>query len=201
MTRRIEGCFMARCKFKIRDPHSSSLSSLRRPFGNPPGFAYVALLAIIVIIGISLGAAGNYWQSVMARDREEELLFRGDQYRRAIERYYLAIPGKPLYPQNIDDLLTDNRTAVGRHFLRRKYNDPMTGGDFIEVRDPLSNRIIGVHSGSDKTPLKRANFADPYAEFAGKSKYSDWQFVSVITTSQQGGIAGPVTRPVAQPSP
>ena len=60
---------------------------------NVRGFAYIALLVAIIIIGISLGAAGKYWSNVMLRDKEEELLYRGDQYRRAIERYVSAVPG------------------------------------------------------------------------------------------------------------
>src|SRR5574341_712030 len=101
-------------KFKVQDS----------TFRNRRGFSYIALLAAIVIIGISLGAAGKYWSNVLLRDKEEELLFRGDQYRQAIERYYLAIPGKPEYPNSIDDLLTDNRTAAGKRHLRQKYKDP-----------------------------------------------------------------------------
>ncbi|MGE5173711.1 MAG: type II secretion system protein [Betaproteobacteria bacterium] len=166
-------------------------------FRNRPGFTYIALLAVLVIIGISLGAAGKYWQNVMLRDKEEELLFRGDQYRQAIERYYLAIPAKPQYPESIDKLLNDDRTSGGKRHLRQRYKDPFTGEDFIEIRDPLTNRITGVHSGSDKTPLKQANFPVPYEDFAGKEKYADWQFVSSIKAVQPG-VLTPV-RPPAVP--
>ncbi len=160
---------------RFRIPHST--------FRNSRGFTYIALLAALVIIGISLGAAGKYWQNVMLRDKEEELLFRGDQYRQAIELYYTAkTPNQ--YPQSIDDLLVDNRTGSGKRHLRQRYKDPFTGEDFVEIRDPLTNRITGVHSGSDKTPLKQANFPVPYEDFAGKEKYSDWQFVSTIKTVQ-----------------
>ena len=34
------------------------------------GFTYIALLAAIVIIGISLGATGRYWSNVVLRDKE-----------------------------------------------------------------------------------------------------------------------------------
>jgi type II secretory pathway pseudopilin PulG len=142
------------------------------------GFSYVALLVAIVIIGISLGAAGKYWQNVMLREKEEEMLFRGDQYRKAIERYYNAVPGRPQYPQNIDDLLTDNRTPVGKRHLRQKYKDPMTGEDFAEIRDPRTRAIVGVYSTSEKEPLKKDNFPPAYKDLAGKSKYSEWLFIA-----------------------
>ncbi len=165
---------------------NSRFRNRRSAIRNSRGFTYLALLAALIIIGISLGAAGKYWGNVILRDKEEELLFRGDQYRQAIERYFLAIPAKMQFPQSIDDLLDDDRTPTGKRHLRQRYKDPFTGEDFIEIRDPLTNRIIGVHSGSDKTPLKQANFPTPYEDFAGKDKYSDWQFVSTIKTVQPG---------------
>jgi type II secretory pathway pseudopilin PulG len=169
-------------------------------FRNTKGFTYIALLAAIIIIGISMGAAGKYWQNVVQREKEEELLFRGDQYRLAIERYYYAIPipGRMQYPASIDDLLKDGRTHTGKRHLRQKYKDPMTGEDFVEIRDQVTRRISGVHSASDKTPLKQANFPEPYQqEFAGKTKYSDWKFVPVLQPAEPA-LPGRPTAPVKQ---
>jgi len=145
------------------------------------GFTYIALLAAIVIIGITLGATGRYWSNTILRDKEEELLFRGDQYRRAIELYNQAGPGRQ-YPPSIDDLLIDNRTATGKRHLRQKYKDPITNEEFVEVRDQLSRRITGVHSASDKQPLKQSGFPDRYADFEGKGSYSEWLFSALATT-------------------
>ena len=163
-------------RFTFSAPHSS------------PGFTYVALLAFIAIIGITLGSAGKYWQNVMLRDKEEELLFRGDQYRHAIEHYYFSIPGRPQYPESIDNLLQDSRTPTGKRYLRQKFKDPMTGVDFVEIRDQLSKRIVGVHSSSDNSPLKQGNFSEDDAEFEGKGKYSDWNFMASIKTAQSATL-------------
>ena len=130
---------------------------------NSHGFAYIALLVVIVVIGISLGAAGKYWSNVVLRDKEEELIFRGDQYRQAIELYYKAVLVAPQYPDSIDDLLMDSRTPTGRRHLRQRYKDPISGEDFVEIRDTTTNRIIGVHSPSDKQPLKQAGFPAIYS--------------------------------------
>jgi type II secretory pathway pseudopilin PulG len=169
---------------------ASARGARRFPLGRPNGFAYLALLAAIVIIGVILGAAGRYWSTAVLRDKEEELLFRGGQYRQAIEQYYHAIPGRPQYPQTIDDLLADNRTAAGKHYLRRKYKDPITNGAFVEIRDQLSGRIIGVRSSSEKRPLKQAGFPEQDKDMEGKSKYSEWQFVAVIQPLRPGGLPG-----------
>jgi len=156
------------------------------------GFTYIALLVAIIIIGISLGAAGKYWQNVMMREKEEELLFRGGQYRLAVERYFLAIPSKFQYPQNIDELLKDSRSATGKRHLRQKYKDPITGEDFEVIRDMTKgNRITGVYSKSDREPLRTAGFEDPYKEFEGKKTYNEWKF---LFTPPQGTAGLPVIR-------
>ena len=54
------------------------------------------------------------------RDREEELIFRGEQYRRAVQMYVRKF-GR--YPNSLDDLEETN----GVRFLRRRYRDPVTG--------------------------------------------------------------------------
>jgi len=159
------------------------------------GFTYTALLAAIVIIGITMGAAAKSWQNISIRDKEEELLFRGNQYLLAIQHYYLY-GGRRQYPQNIDDLLKDNRSAVGRRHLRQKFKDPITGEDFVEVRDILSKRIVGVHSSSDKEPLKQGNFQEKNKDFEGKKKYSEWIFQFV-----QQGAPQPATAPPPHPHP
>jgi len=169
------------------------------------GFTYIALLAAIVIIGISMSAAGKYWQNVMMREKEEELLFRGGQYRLAIERYFLA-KAPNAYPQNIDQLLKDDRFPQAKRHLRQKYLDPVTGEEFEVFRDlTKGNRITGVFSTSKKEPLKKADFPDQYKDFENKALYSDWKFLFTPPASQPGLGVPPPPRPgqglPGQPAP
>jgi len=155
------------------------------------GFTYIALLTAIVIIGISLAAAGKYWSNILQREKEEELLFRGNQYVLAIERYSKAIPGlQSRAPSSIDDLFSDS----SKHYLRRKYKDPITGEDFVEIFTIIggqTKKLTGVKSSSDKEPIKQSNFPsgpnEPqyFKDFEGKKKYSDWQFVYQSQQAQQ----------------
>ena len=143
----------------------------------------------------------RYWSNISLREKEVELLFRGDQYRKAIERYMSAVPGRREFPQSIDDLLRDSRTATMRRHLRQKYKDPISGEDFVEIRDQVSRRIIGVNSPSDKEPLKQANFPDVYKDFEGKKKYSEWKFVyAPQPAAGQPGLPGQ-PRPQVPPAP
>ena len=72
--------------------------------------------AIAVQLAITLPRAAMEAQRI----REEKLIYRGEQYKRAIELYYRK---HQKYPQEIDDLEDTN----GERFLRRRYKDPLTG--------------------------------------------------------------------------
>jgi type II secretory pathway pseudopilin PulG len=76
----------------------------------------LGVVIILVIMGIFMGAAVPVWQHVMQREREEELIWRGEQYVQAIELYQKKHPGA--YPPKIEIL-------VEQKFLRKAYMDPM----------------------------------------------------------------------------
>jgi len=148
------------------------------PLKSSDGFTYLMALVIVVIMGIMLGGIGQSWQRVMKREREEELLFRGNQIRDAIARWNKPRPGQhvatPL--RDMQHLLSDPRSLSNVRYLRRLYTDPVTGKEWVPITDPVKG-IIGVASSSEEEPLKQANFPDELNDFEGKTKYSDWQFV------------------------
>lgn len=141
------------------------------------GFSYVLVLAAVVVIGI-VAEAGylTTWRAVKA-DREAELLFRGNAYRRAIQSYYEAGDAVKTFPRHLEDLIKDPRFP-NKHYLRDLYADPMAPGHSGEWRlIPASDGgIAGVASTSSETPLKRANFPKGLEKFAGAASYSDWIF-------------------------
>jgi type II secretory pathway pseudopilin PulG len=151
------------------------------------------MLVFIVILGIGLAAAGTAYQTDAQRAREQELLFAGDQFKRAISRYYERSPGQGRFPQSLDELLLDRRYPTPQRYLRRLYRDPITGTtDWGLVLAP-DGGIQGVYSRSTAQPLKVANFPQGYESFADRKKYSDWQFVSdsQIAESISPGIPPP----------
>ena len=147
-------------------------------YGSESGFTYITVLVVVVIIGIMLAAAGQTWTTITKRDREAELLFRGKQIRDAIERWRKPRPGGPPPHPIVDlkDLLKSPYSLQRVRYLRRLYQDPITGKDWVIIRDPVWG-IIGVASSSEAEPLKQGGFPDEFADFEGKKKYSDWQFV------------------------
>ncbi len=174
------------------------------PFRNPQsairnGFTYIALLAAIVIIGITLGSAAKSWQNVAQREKEEELLFRGNQYLLAITSYY-NYQGRRQFPNSIAVLLKDERSPNGKRHLRQQYKDPITGEDFELIRDMFhGNTIKGVFSKSEKTPVKQAGFPEELKDFEGKTQYNEWKFVKepgAVTPAGLGQLPAPLnTKP------
>ena len=142
------------------------------------GFTYIGLLIAVAIISASLASAGVVWHTSQQRERERDLLFVGDQIRKAIGRYYNAGVGPVRqYPQNLDDLLRDPRQPGVARYLRKHYYDPITGTAEWGLIKGAGDRIMGVFSLSEDHPIKQMNFSANDQEFEGKGKYSDWTFV------------------------
>lgn len=158
---------------------------------NARGFTYIGVLFIVAFMGLLLSAAGHAWHTQAMREREEELLFVGDQYRKAIARYHAAGGGR--YPRELADLLKDPRRLETQRYLRKLYPDPVTGKFEWGLVKSADGGIAGVYSLSEEKPFKTAGFRLEYAGFEGKEKYSDWQFAFV-----PGGAALP-QKPAASP--
>jgi type II secretory pathway pseudopilin PulG len=180
---------------KRLSPHASRLTGR--------GFTYIGLLILIAIMGIGLAATGVVFRQQVQREKEKELLFVGDQFRRAIGQYYERSPGgDKRFPQTLEDLLLDKRYPATQRYLRRVYLDPMTGSkDWGLVKGP-GDGIIGVHSLSEARALKTAGFPGRYADFEGKDSVGEWQFVySAAAPPQTPGTAQPDSSGASQPSP
>jgi type II secretory pathway pseudopilin PulG len=141
------------------------------------GFTYIGLLIAVVILGIGLSAVGTVWRTQAQREREQELLFIGGEFRTAIAHYVAA--GAHQYPQEISDLLEDKRWPEPRHHLRKLYVDPMTGAqDWTIIRTDMLG-ITGIASSSNAEPLKKKGFGSDEEAFADATCYCDWKFTYV----------------------
>jgi len=177
------------------------------------GFTYLAVLFAVAIIGAVLGSTAVVWHAQVQRDKEQELLFIGHAFRNAISTYYEQSPGaNKQYPKKLEDLLEDKRhTRLTRH-LRKIFVDPMTGSkEWGLVKGP-GDSIMGVHSLSDRKPIKIGNFDEADREFRSAVTYADWKFEHVApaqpatpTPTGQPPGATPVspgaTPPASEPNP
>ncbi len=178
------------------------------------GFTYIAVLVLVVIMGIVIGAAAQSWTMLMKREREQELLFRGVQIVKAIKEWHspstapgrVAPPARPL--NDLKDLVTDPNSLTKKHYLRRDpdtaYDDPITGKKWETIK-VAGRGIVGVKSTSEDEPVKQAGFLemfyplDPakdaylitmFKNFEGKKKYSEWQFAWSPQTTGPASLPG-----------
>jgi type II secretory pathway pseudopilin PulG len=141
------------------------------------GVVLLGVLAFIFMTSLAASALVNSFQQAAKRENEEQLLFAGDQFRKAIVSYYNTVPpgGARSLPPSLDALLQDNRLASPRQHLRRMYPDPMTGTNDWELIT-VQGRVAGVRSRSVGQPLKKAGFPKMYQAFEAAQTYADWQF-------------------------
>lgn len=143
------------------------------------GFTMALLLGVVVVMGILLAKAVPLAKTEVQREKEADLIFRGEAIARAL-REYRAKAGR--YPQDLEELM-----KVRPLILRQKYKDPMTrDGEWeyiYEVQpgttgDTRGLPIIGVHSKAEVDSLKI---------YKGKTLVSDWRFVADERVLGAGG--------------
>lgn len=163
------------------------------------GFAMAALLVSIAVMAILLSTLLPVWRTLATREKEAELMWRGQQYDRAIQLYRRknAAPGAP----SIDAL-------VKGRFLRKAYKDPITGQDFdtVAVNAGMPNapgvqqppRGFGQLIGGVRSKSKATSFNEP----DGATTYNEWTFSYTAwkpggQVTVPGGAAGSTLGPGA----
>ncbi len=131
-----------------------------------------AVLIALVILGIGLTAAGARWTQVLKREREAELVFRGEAIVRAIGMFASDRPGT--LPETLDQL-------VEERYLRRVWTDPVARRPFFLVREAVTVEdeepgILGVRSTSEELSLR------PYQ---GARRYREWDFLFQPTSTSE----------------
>jgi type II secretory pathway pseudopilin PulG len=139
-----------------------------------------ALLVSIGVLMVIMSVAMPVWRTQAQREKEAELIFRGEQYARAVNLYPRKMgPGN--FPPSIDVL-------VQQRFLRKKYKDPMTeDGEFDIITAAGAAGQSGL-GGRGSQPPGRGG-AGPVGPSMGLS----------APTGRSGGLSAPPSR--GGPSP
>jgi type II secretory pathway pseudopilin PulG len=182
------------------------------------GYAMAALLVAMSVMAVIMSVAMPVWNTMTRREKEEELIFRGQQYARAITLFQRRYPGT--YPPNLDILLNEKH-------LRKRYKDPMTAdGEFQLIpagsvvgqpaqpaagrgqapqqgrgAQPTDQRItlngapgqVGPQAGIQGVVSK--NTGQALRLYNGRDRYNEWAFIAVAATAQAGGGAGGTATP------
>lgn len=168
-----------------------------------------ALLVGMAVMAVMLSVAMPTWNQMIRREKEEELVFRGNQYARAINFYQRKFANAS--PANFDIL-------IEQHMLRKKYRDPMSpdkDGAFQPLyinNSAQSGRLgsagqagsagqsgagqpgsVGTALGTTPTGgimgVTSKNKGESIRVFNGKTHYNEWQFIALQTSTQGGAGA------------
>jgi type II secretory pathway pseudopilin PulG len=181
---------------------------------NDAGYTLVALVIGIAIITILIAGVAPSVATIMKREREEELIFRGRQYARAIALFQRRY-GR--YPNELKELY-ENRPRTIRHL----WNDPVCNCDWQPLiqNSPDANPVSSVMPGTPQpTPTPKSVFGpsdqpktigpivgvrstvhkEALRVWRGSKYYDEWRFiVGDADRDTTGGGGPPAPGPIKQ---
>jgi type II secretory pathway pseudopilin PulG len=137
------------------------------------GFTYLGFLIFVALTGAGLAAFGEIASHAAQREKEAELLFRGNAFQAAIASYYKK---EQRYPKSLADLLEDKRYPMPVRHLRKLYADPITGEAEWGLVEAPEGGVMGVYSRSEDQPIKTGNFSTRNQGLEDAGRYADWKF-------------------------
>jgi type II secretory pathway pseudopilin PulG len=170
------------------------------------GYAMAALLVAMSVMAILLTAAMPTWSHMIRREKEEELIFRGNQYARAINQYQRKFANAS--PASVDVL-------IEQRLLRKKWKDPLAidkEGEFqfLYLSSGMGSRAAGAGPGRAAgagqpgagggttysttasggiVGVTSKNTGQSIKIYKDKQRYNEWLFIG-MEQSQQAGAGG-----------
>ncbi len=125
------------------------------------GYTLLALMAAMTVVAILIAGYVPHLARQMQREREEELLFRGQQIVEAIAQY-VQMTGR--YPSSLEELVRGFSIQTPRGMRRVRFlrpsalRDPMTTEEWKLVRpgDPVLRRFVEAYLESIGQPAPPA---------------------------------------------
>jgi len=179
--------------------------------GGESGYAMAALIVGLAVMAVMMTVAMPVWKQMAQREKEEELVFRGEQIAHSIGMFQKKYANA--YPPTIDVL-------VEQKFLRKKYKDPIANDDFVPITQAQAGSATpGGAAGTGRagqpqqTPTSTAGRGAPGGAgattpggatvggiigvtskskdvsirlYKGRSHYNEWAFVYTPTATGAG---------------
>lgn len=115
------------------------------------GYVLLSIMLLMTLMLIALSIEAPRIAQQVKREKEDELMHRGNEYKNAVRKYFRKF-GR--YPVSIDQLESTN----GMRFLRKRYKDPFTGKDdwrilhFGEVQVNMVNGTVTTSPQVGQSP-------------------------------------------------
>ena len=87
------------------------------------GYAIVIVMFFLALLVLAMSKAAPTIISQVQREKEADMIWKGEQYARGVKLYYMKTHR---FPPSMEDLTT-NKTGI--RFMRQAYKDPMNKGD------------------------------------------------------------------------
>lgn len=110
-------------RFTVNAYRERNAAPLRAATSGEAGFTLLMVVFLVAILSITALAVAPNLLTEGRREKEADMIWRGEQYQRAILLYFQKF-GK--YPTKIEDL---TKQTNGVRFLRQAYTDPMNKDD------------------------------------------------------------------------
>lgn len=111
---------------------------MKNRYTNSKGLTLLILLISLSVTEIFLLISYIPWRTVIRRETEKELIFRGNQYVEAIRIYQMKNPGR--FPSRLEELLE-------KKCIRKFYKDPFSGDGEWDIIVPSSQVTPGTERG------------------------------------------------------
>lgn len=163
------------------------------------GFVYLWALFTVVLAGIVMAGTGQMWQTKSQREKEAELMFIGEEFRKAIMSYHNS--GTKQYPDSLEDLLKDDRSPNIKRHLRKIYVDPLTNtAEWGIVEEPPPN--TSPASNTTKPASATPSAANPTASnsVAGNNSATPNSNQTATTNQTQASNTGATSGNTTTPS-
>lgn len=141
-----------------------------------------ALLVAVAVMTVAMTVAMPAWKQAVRREREEELVFRGRQYVRALQLYQRKFVAA--YPPDID-------TLVNQKFLRKKFKDPMVEDGEFEILYQGSRVMVNIGPGGVSQGQRSGQPGGPASTFSGSVTFDSGS--GAITQGSPGRVVGGTT--------
>jgi len=164
----------------------------RRHQDRESGYAIVIVMFFLALLVLMAAEAAPTVLSEVQREKEADMVWKGEQYARGVKLYYMKTHR---FPPSMEDLTT-NKTGV--RFMRQAYKDPMNSTDgswrliYVgpngQLIGSLKNRSISL-SGQTPAPATNASTSSSQSSL-GNGFGSSNSFGSTGTNSGTANAAG-----------
>jgi hypothetical protein len=146
------------------------------------GYALLLLMLFLALLIISLATAALTPLSEVQREKEKEMVWRGQQYARGVSLYYNKTRR---FPTSLDDL---TKPKTGIRFMRQAYKDPMNQVDgswrliYVGPNGQLIGSLNKYTIGSGGSSIASSPSSNPSSS-TGSSPFSQGPARTANTTN------------------